>query len=122
MHPDFPKRGFRKLKTSDEFYISDVIKKGRVYRFMHLFNFKNSKFLSKEYSHDLNASLIHWLPVSDNLVNTEVIMPGKKVRKGLAEPGVNNLKIGTTIQFERMFFCTLEKKEKNKVVFNFLHK
>ena len=38
---------------------------------MHLFNFKNNEFISEEYDQKLNAKMIHWLPVSKDLMNVE---------------------------------------------------
>ncbi len=122
LHPDFKKRGQRKPKTSDEFYIEDKIKKNQVYRFMHLFNFKNNEFISKELDNSLNAKLIHWLPVSDKLIKTEILMPDTKVIKGLAEPDLKKEKINNVVQFERFGFCRLDKIENKKYKFWFTHK
>lgn len=121
LHPDDEKRGFREFKTGDEFYVQDRLEKGRVYRFMHLFNFMDGKFVSKELDEKLHAKLIHWLPVINNLVSTEIIMDDGSVKKGLAEEGVKKLKIGDVIQFERNFFCCLNEKN-NKLVFSYTHK
>jgi len=88
---------------------------------MHLFNFKNLNFISEELDRKLNAKLIHWLPVSDSLVKTEIIMPDGSIKKGLAESTIKNLKINEIIQFERFGFCKLDKKGKN-YIFYFAHK
>src|SRR3989344_3140958 len=58
LHPN-DSRGYRKFSTIDEFYIQDDLKKEQTYRFMHLFNFKDNKFISKELDRNLNAKLIH---------------------------------------------------------------
>jgi len=122
IHPDFKERGKRKLKTKDEFYIEDELEKGKNYRFMHLFNFKDNKFISEELDETLRAKLIHWLPVSDDLIKTEVMMPDASITKGLAEHGIKNLKVGDIIQFERFGFCRLDSIEKNTYKFWFAHK
>jgi len=55
------------------------------------------------------------------LVKVEVLMPDKKVAKGLAEPMVKNLKVGDIIQFTRFGFCRLDSKEKGKLKFWYTH-
>ena len=122
LHPDYPKKGNRILKTSTEFYIQDKLEKNKNYRFMHLFNFKNNRFISKELDQSLDAKLIHWLPVSKDLIKVEIVMPDSTIKKGLAEKGVSKLKTDEIIQFERFAFCRLDKKEKNKLIFYFTHK
>ena len=121
LHPDFPRRGSRKIKTNGEFYVQDKFEKGKMYRFMHLFNFKDGKFVSEKMDRSLNAKLVHWLPVSKDLVKVEIIMDDGKIKKGLAESNIKKLKVGEIIQFERFGFCRLDKKGK-VYVFYFAHK
>ena len=66
--------------------------------------------------------IVHWLPKQKNLIKTEILMPDKKIIKGVAEPMVKNLKENDVIQFTRFGFCRLDKKEKNKLIFWFTHK
>lgn len=120
-HPDNKKLGVREFKTGQEFYVQDKLEKSKVYRFMHLFNFVDKKYHSSEYKKELDAKLIHWLPVSDKLINVEVLMNDGKLVSGLAEQGVNNLKVDEIIQFERFGFCRLDKKEKDKLFFVYCH-
>jgi len=120
LHPDF-NRGYRILKTSDEFYIQDKIEKNKVYRFMHLFNFKNNKFISEKMDKNLKAKMIHWLPVNKENVKVSVFMPDASIKKGLAEPSVRNVKIGEVVQFERFGFCKLDEIKNNEYVFWFTH-
>ena len=120
LHPD-DNRGHRKFKTEDEFYISDDIKKNTVYRFMHLFNFKDNKYLSTELDKSLNAKLIHWIPANDNFVNVEIVMVDNSRINGIAESSVRNLKVDDIIQFERQFFCRLDNKSNDKIVFSYAH-
>jgi glutamyl-tRNA synthetase len=122
LHPDLKERGKRKLKTNDEFYVEDDIEKGKNYRFMHLFNFKDNSFVSEELDDKLHAKMIHWLPVSDDLVEVEVMMDNAELIKGLGEPSLRNVKLGDIIQFERKFFCRLDKKESNKLIFWYTHR
>ncbi|MBI2668022.1 glutamate--tRNA ligase [Candidatus Woesearchaeota archaeon] len=120
-HPDNNKLGYRIFKTSDEFYIKDKIEQNKVYRLMHLFNFKNNKFLSMKLDNSLNAKLIHWLPVSKDLVDVEILMPDKTILKGLAEKDAKKIKIGEVVQFLRFGFVRLDEKKKNKLIFWYTH-
>jgi glutamyl-tRNA synthetase len=121
IHPDFKKRGSRIFKTKNQFYIMDKLEKNKMYRFMHLFNFKNNEFISKSMDKELNAKLIHWLPVSKDLIKTEIIMPNGSIAKGLSEKDTKKIKVNNIIQFERLGFCRLDKKEKNKLIFWYTH-
>lgn len=121
-HPDFEEKGSRGIKTNKEFYIQDKLDPKKTYRFMHLFNFKNKTFISQELDESLKATLIHWLPVSDNLVNIELVDENNNTIKGLAEPEIKKLKVNGVVQLVRIGFCKLDKKEKDKLVFYFAHR
>jgi len=120
LHPEHPDRGFRMIKTTEEFYIQDSLIKDKVYRFMHLFNFKNKEFMSQDHDPRLSAKMIHWLPVAKDLAKVQIITP-EGVKKGLAEPLVKKLKLGDTIQFERLGFAKLDSKKQDKLTFYFTH-
>jgi glutamyl-tRNA synthetase len=121
LHPSHD-RGERILKTKKEFYVSDKISKNKNYRFMHLFNFKNGKYISEALDKNLKAQLIHWLPVSKDLAKVRVLMDDNKYISGLAESAVKKLKVGDIVQFERMFFARLDKKSKDKLDFIYTHR
>ncbi|MEK6841393.1 MAG: glutamate--tRNA ligase family protein, partial [Nanoarchaeota archaeon] len=121
LHPEY-NYGFRTFNTGDEFYIQDKLERNKNYRFMHLFNFKSNKFISQELDKSLDAKLIHWLPVSKDLVNVEVLMNNGEIIKGLGEDSLKKVKVNQVVQFERNFFARLDKKSKNKLVFWFTHK
>ena len=121
IHPDVPAHGMRHFSTAGKFYIEDELEKGKVYRFMHLFNFKDKNFHSIELQPKLNAKLIHWLPVSSDLVNVNVIMPDTSVKKGCAEHAITNAQPGEVVQFERKFFCKFDRKEGNISIFYYTH-
>ena len=53
--------------------------------------------------------IIHWL---SDAVGVEVMTPECKVIKGLAEPNINQIKIGQVIQFERYAFCRLDSENR----------
>ncbi len=132
LHPDFKERGFRKFKTKDKFYISKddfkEFKENGLYRLMDCLNFKKKRgklvFDSLDYGEYKKAGkkIIHWLPKEKELVKAEIMMPDKKVIKGLAESSVKDLKVNDVVQFARFGFCRLDKKEKNKLKFWFTHK
>jgi len=120
LHPSLNK-GFRTLNVKNEFYIQDNLEKGKYYRLMHLFNFKDNKFVSKDYDKELNAQLIHWVP-ADDFVNVEVLMDNGEMIKGFGEKDLKKVKVNEVVQFERLFFARLDKKEKDKLIFWFTHK
>ncbi len=131
LHPEFAERGMRKFNVKNEFYISDKdfreFKDGKLYRLMDCLNFKKNKnkfaFDSLEYEKYKHHGdrIMHWLPKQDGLVKVEVMMPDKKVVKGLAEPMVDSLKAGDIVQFARFGFCRLDSKEKSKSTFWYTH-
>ncbi|MBD3361892.1 glutamate--tRNA ligase [Candidatus Woesearchaeota archaeon] len=131
-HPDFPKRGKRKFHTKNRFYIQREdwasIKNNEMYRLMDCANFirrnKAYVFDSIEYEKykTFGDFIMHWLPVSDDLVNVEVLMPDKTVRKGLGEPELKHINKGDIVQLERFGFCRLDKIEGNKLTFWFAHR
>ena len=110
--PNHPEKdlGNRKLGLTEEFYVKDKIGKG-VYRFMHLFNFSDLKFVSAEYDAELKAKIIHAVPV-EGAVDVEVLMDDGKVLKGKGEKALTTLSEGSVVQFERFAFVRLDKKGK----------
>lgn len=122
LHLEDPARGSRTMKTGTEFYVQDDIETGRNYRFMHLFNFKDGQFVSEGVDDSLKARMIHWLPVTQELVRVEILMPDKKILKGYGEPDLKNVKAGEIVQFERFAFCRLDAIEGNVYKFWFTHK
>jgi len=114
LHPEDAKRGSRKIRTKNIFYIpkAEKFKKGDVFRLKDLYNVEylvsgKAKFDSDELKP--STPKIQW--VTDDFVEIEVLVPGilgkeapAKI-KGYAEKGVGKLKIGSIIQFERFGFC-----------------
>jgi len=131
LHPDAKER-LKEFKVKDEFYVEkgdfNKFKNGKLYRLMDCLNFKKkgSKLVFHSLEHEKfkkNGDLIiHWLPKQKDLVKAEVLMPDKKLIKGIAEPLVKGLKENDVIQFTRFGFCRLDKKEKSKLAFWFTHK
>ncbi|MBN2368266.1 glutamate--tRNA ligase, partial [Candidatus Woesearchaeota archaeon] len=132
LHPEHPERGMRKFSTGEEFYITKEdktkFKSGELIRLMDCLNFetKGTKYMFHSLEHEKyrgkGKHILHWLPVSDELVKLEVRMPDNTIRKGFGETGLKNIKEGDIIQFARFGFCRLDKKEKDKLVFWFTNK
>ncbi|RMF55172.1 glutamate--tRNA ligase [Candidatus Woesearchaeota archaeon] len=132
LHPDYPKRGFRKLRTNERFYIAnedyESLRDGKLYRLMGCLNFRKEKesfvFDSVELENYKRKGerIMHWLPADEALVNVEVLMPDKTIASGFAEPLVNKIKVGEVIQFERFGFARLDEKKKDKLIFWFTNK
>jgi len=130
LHPD-NKKGGRKFKASDEFFIckNDFknIKNNKLIRLMDCLNFikKDKRFIfdSLEYGKYKEAGdmIIHWLPINSP-INVSVLMPDSVIKKGIGESLLKKLKVNNIIQFERVGFCRLDKIEKDKLVFWFTHK
>lgn len=131
LHPDFADRGARTFTTKSDFYVSKddlaVIRASKLYRLKDCLNFikkdKDYVFDSKEYNkfHEKGAATMHWLPAEEKLLDVEVLMPDKTLRKGFGEPALRDLKVGTIVQLERFGFCRLDQAGK-KLVFWFAHK
>lgn len=128
LHPTHRKGG-RSFKTKESFYITqkdkDEMKKNEVYRLIELFNIKYGdeiEFLDEkvETYKEKGKGMLHYLPC-ENVIDAEVMMPDKTIKKGYAEDNIKNAKIGEVVQFERFGFCRLDKIEKNKYYFWFTH-
>ena len=132
LHPNHKDRGMRKFETHEKFLLAktDVerIKDEDVYRLMDCGNFtrKGDKFTFhsrgiEEYR-EKGSGIMHWLPVSEDLVPVEVLMDDNTRIGGFGEAGLKSLREGTIIQFERFGFVKLDKKVGNKLIFWFTHK
>jgi len=112
-HPDCKERSFRRFTTTQKFFVSDKIEKGKIYRLIGLFNFKDKRFISQDHKIELNAILIHWLPADKKqYLHAEIVMTDNSVRKGLVEKNISKVKIGDVVQFQRFGFCRLDSKGK----------
>jgi len=121
IHPD--KTARRRIKVGKNIWIAmNDFKnyRNKEIRLLDLYNIKLNKkaeFTSKE---NKEIPRIQW--ISDDNIDTEVLMPDGKVIKGLAEGNAKKLKIGDIIQFMRFGFCKLDKKDKDKITFAFAHR
>ncbi|MBI2651516.1 glutamate--tRNA ligase [Candidatus Woesearchaeota archaeon] len=130
LHPDAKERK-RQFNVSNTFYIEKKdftkLEEGKAHRLMDCLNFnkKGNKLVFSSLLHEdfkKNPGLImHWLPKGNDLAKIEILMPDKKIIKGLAEPMVSELKEDDIVQFVRFGFCRLDKQEKSKLKFWYTH-
>ncbi len=125
LHPNFPKKGCRKLKVKDSILISknDLELAKNEARLMDLCNIKIKGETAEVTGQELkkNIPIIHWLPKESN-IPTKIIMPDGSVKDGLSEINCKNLKENQTIQFVRFGFCRVDKTAKKDLVLYFTHK
>ncbi len=122
LHPDYPKRGTRTFTLTNEFYLDDDLEKNKVYRLMHLCNFKDNIYLSTDVDQTLEAKPIHWLPATKDLIKLKIRMDNGSDLHGYGEKNLEHVHEGDIIQFERQFFVRLDKKEKDCYSFWFTHR
>lgn len=134
VHPDDPKRGKRYLEAGSMFYLQredlESLEENKVHRLMDCCNFKKKDnkyyFVSEDYESYKNASnkgrILHYLPISKDYVKVEVLMPDRKLLKGVAESAVSSLEKGAIIQAERVGFMKLDEIEKGVFRFWFTHR
>ncbi|MFH2028726.1 MAG: glutamate--tRNA ligase [Nanoarchaeota archaeon] len=118
LHPD-NKKGGRKFKVKDVFYVTEDdytnLKDGNLYRLMDCLNFvkKGNKLVFDSLDYDKfkekGKGIIHWLAEENIKIN--VRMPDNKIIEGLAEKGIDKVKVGKVVQLERLGFC---RKDKDK--------
>jgi len=123
IHPDFPKKGKRKIKVgTNKIYISneDLEKyKRQEVRLIDLFNVRlrkdKIKFTSEEVK---DVQKLQW--VSEPSVKLKVVMPDGNVVKGRGESALKKLKLDSKIQAIRVGFLRLDSKD--PLTFYFTHK
>jgi len=130
VHPDYDDRGGRTFSTAKEFFIEkedlEKLPEG-LHRLMDCMNVLKKgdtfTFHSFEYAHfkDGGKRIIHWLPVSEELLPVKVHMPDGSVLEGLGEKGLSFVRVGDMVQLERFGFCRLEERE-DILVFWFAHR
>ncbi len=134
VHPDFPERGKRKFKTSSLFYLQredvEILEDGKVNRLMDCVNFRKEGnkfyFVSENYEEFKNSEnkgkILHYLPHGKEYVKVEVLMPDRKLLKGVGEPSLVTLKVDNLIQAERIGFMRLDENKEGIFKFWFAHK
>ena len=134
LHPEHHERGMRRLNVVGDFYLEkkdvDRLEEGKIHRLMDCFNFVKEKkrfvFHSSSYGEFRKAKnkglILHFLPVEKEMLSFEVLLLDKSVMKGYAEKNLLVLKKDAVIQAERFAFLKLDKKEKKKLIFWYLHR
>lgn len=132
LHPEHPEKGKRTFTCNEKFYLAKQdyasLKANKLYRLMDCLNFKKKGkelvFESTSYKDykEKGDTIMHWLPVSKDLVEVEVLMPDKTTAKGLGESGLSKLKTGEIVQLERFGFCRLDTKKGKTLKFWFTHR
>ncbi len=133
LHPDM-EAASRKFNVGRSFYVSEKDyeaiksdKSGKLIRLMDCLNFRKSgkklvfDSLEIEKYRENGSMIIHWLPVSNDAVRAEVLMPDALSAYGLAEAPVSKIKVGDIIQFVRFGFCRLEGREGSTLKFIYCH-
>jgi len=124
LHPDFEDRGTRPVPVvRDSIFVNgeDFRRfKGQQVRLKELSNVLLEE-RAKHLESDLSPSVpkIQWVSVPN--LEADVVMPDGSRVKGLADPGVEALQIGTLVQFVRFGFCRLDSRCAGVAVFRYAH-
>lgn len=121
LHPDFKKRGVRKVPVDlGEVYIEkeDLNHHSRKeIGLMGLFSVKlghKAKFLSKGIKFE--SPKIQW--VSKQHAQIKIVMPDGSVKSGLCEPAIKKAKVGDLVQLVRIGFCRVDKTDKDIILYS----
>ena len=124
LHPDFSKRGSRKITVDgDKIYVekNDFEKFER--KEVGLINLlsvklkKEAEITSRKVK--MGIQKIHW--VSEPNVKIKVVMPDGSVKEGIAESSIKHLKENQLVQLVRLGFCRVDKIDKDIVLY-YAHK
>jgi glutamyl-tRNA synthetase len=125
LHPDFPKRGRKKMPVDvRNIYISRNdyrAQKGKTFRLKALGNFSlkgtTATYTGNEIEREMQK--IQW--VSTNRVNVKIVGPDEELR-GTGEAAMKKLKQGDLIQMERVGFGRVDAVTRNMITVYFSHK
>ena len=127
LHADHPDRGDRHLKFDGKAYISQNDFNNGISRLMDAVNveIKESDITyhstSFEDARSIKAKIIQWVPVDDN-VNVKIIMDDASIKTGIGEEALNDLEVGSIVQFERVGFARLDEISDGELIFYFAHR
>jgi glutamyl-tRNA synthetase len=127
LHPDFPRRGKRKIPLKDgRIYVEHADFErlyGKDVGLINLYTVNMERvdgkvqFLTKDIR--MEDSKIHW--VSEPNVKVKVVMHDGSTMEALAEPGIKKAKVGDMVQLVRVGFCRVDKAGKQTVLY-YAHK
>jgi glutamyl-tRNA synthetase len=141
LHPDHSERGVRQFNINPKdgvakFWVAtnDVkeMKKGKVIRFMELFNITvdtlnaqgvTASFHSQQYekAKKLDAPLIHWLPDATRL-KCQVVLPDASNAEGFVEAYCKEVPADTIVQFERFGFVRIDSINDRLITAYYCHR
>ncbi len=123
--PVYPgKRTYRKIPVSKKIFVDKIdliANREKEVRLMHFCNIdlnEIAKVTGKANKEGIPK--IHWVP-EKNLKVRLVMNTGKEI-EGICEPEIEKVKVGSTVQFERIGFCRCDENSKKSRVFYFAHK
>ncbi len=125
LHPDFKKRGFRKIPVNaNKIYIEREDHERLENKNVGLINLatinvgqRSARFVSKGVRYE--DPKIHW--VSKSNVRLKIVMPTGKIKLAIGEPDLKKVKVDQIIQLVRVGFCRVDKTGKETVLY-FTHK
>jgi len=118
--PLYPgKKKYRKIKVTKNILVEKldlVAHRGREVRLMHFCNLKVDHIAKVTGKAVKAVPKIHWVP--KNGVKVTLVMPDGREARGIGETGLKKIKVGETVQFERIGFARRDKNGK----FYFAHR
>ena len=127
LHADHLDRGNRILPFDGTAYLAKSDIADGIFRLMDAVNVEidgeNISYHSTSFedARDAKARIIQWVPTTDN-VNVKIVMDDASVKTGLGESGLNELKVGDIVQFERVGFARLDEIKDDELIFYYAHK
>ena len=127
LHADHLDRGNRILPFDGNAYIANQDINDGLFRLMDAVNVEikgdNVVYHSTSFedAREAKARIIQWVPINDN-VNVKIVMDDASVKEGLGESALNDLKVGSIVQFERVGFARLDEIKDDELVFYYAHK
>jgi glutamyl-tRNA synthetase len=125
LHPEHSlNRGKRFIPISNnKVYISSKdlpIVRSKTFRLRGLGNFSLEEKEGEKIATYIDDKIVKGMPkiqwVSEPNVVVEILNPNGTILKGIGEPALRNLEVGTILQFERVCYARLDSKN-NKLVF-----
>ncbi|MBD3318300.1 glutamate--tRNA ligase [Candidatus Woesearchaeota archaeon] len=130
LHPDVKDRGLRTFKINGHFLLErkdvEQLPDG-LHRLMDCLNFikKGQQFTFHSFAYDVfkqeGQHILHWLPAQDTQ-QVIVHQPDGKQLQGVGETTLQEVEIGSLIQFERFGFARLDAHTRQALEFWYAHR